>query len=192
VTDLRGLVVALFRKTACFRGQGGIVLMVEEVRTNLTATPLLTCPISGPSPYVAVCYTLTDSCDSSKETRRHSPSLILWSVFTTSLGSLAFVDLTRNSYRNIGEKWASQISIADDRYLRQGPRRRRSLKRLLAVSLTRAIESGTIVASPAVRVGIHLALPLSQLQGGNRGVSPTSLQYNRDSLWLSCGRDQRQ
>jgi hypothetical protein len=32
VADLRSLVAALFRKTACFGGQGGIVLMVEEVR----------------------------------------------------------------------------------------------------------------------------------------------------------------
>jgi hypothetical protein len=43
---------------------------------------------------------------------------------------------------------------------------------LLAISLTRVIESGTIVASPAMRVGMHLALPLPQLQGSNCGIFP--------------------
>jgi hypothetical protein len=70
---------------------------------NLTATPLPTRPILGPMSHTAIYHTLTDSCDFSKEIRRHSPSLILWSVFMTSLASLAFVGLVRNSYRNIGE-----------------------------------------------------------------------------------------
>lgn len=128
---------------------------------------------------------LTDSCDFSKEIRRHSPSLVLWSVFTTSLASLALSILyeTPEHWREVGEP--SQY-IRRSIFVLEG-RGDDAASKFRAISLTRAIESGTIVASPAVWVGMHLALPLPQLQGGDRGIFPTSLQYHEDSLWLSCG-----
>ena len=149
--------------------------------TNLTATPLLTRPISGlMSLHRRLLY-----AHRQLRLQQGNPSTFSQLGFVERLHDIArfvgIVDLIRNSYRDIGEKWASQVSIADDRYLTTQP------QMLLAISLTRAIESGTIVASPAVRVGMHLALPLPQLQGGNRGIFPTSLQYHGDSLWLSCG-----
>jgi hypothetical protein len=119
--------------------------------------------------------------------RRHSPSLVLWSVFTTSLASLALSILyetpTGTLERSGRARSVSQTIDIPTRW----QRRRRSPKMLLAISLTCTIESGTIVTSPAVRVGMHLALPLPQLQGDNCGIFPTSLQYHGDSLWLSCG-----
>jgi hypothetical protein len=142
--------------------------------TNLTATPLLTCPISRPMFLHRPLLYAHRQLRLQQGIRRHSPNLVLSILYETPTGTLE---------RSGRARPVSQTIDIPTRW----QRRRRSPKMLLAISLTRTIESGTIVTSPAVRVGMHLALPLPQLQGDNCGIFPTSLQYHGDSLWLSCG-----
>ena len=69
----------------------------------MTATPLLTCPISGPMSYIDVYYT-----------HRRASALVRKPVDIPQLSSVehlhntarfvSVVDLIQNSYRNIGEK----------------------------------------------------------------------------------------
>jgi len=93
--------------------------MIEEVLTNLIATPLLTCPISDPtSLHRRLLY-----AHRQLRLQQGNPSTFPQLGFVECLHDIArfvgVVDLIRNSYRNIGEKWTSQVSIADDRYLHQ-------------------------------------------------------------------------